>query len=774
MRIKRAVGIICQSIVWMGLFWAQNGRCSEPATSLDQSAAILKHFVETDDTTGIHASIDGISAHFDAGGNTPEMLDLLLKVAQKEAHLERFTLKYLYLTIRRFYEKEDTKIKNFEYSLKIYKILSQSSDYEGLMWILMDIGNIYFSELDYDQATTFYRKAETAALKIRHNYGLSVIYLNFGLIGERQNDYAEALRNYKISSQYRLLTNNVKVVSSTYIKIAFAYLNLKQLDSTLVYIHLAEDFYYHKGSKTNVLDDLPFSINYVYSEYYAAQNQYDKALEYVQKSKRYAEKHDLIHEVIVAQAFESNYYLAQKKYEKAIAVALEMLPLAKKQGVLGHQRFVYKQLRICYSAMGEFKKADEASKKYILIDDSINKSKHSSQLGMIRSVNAVYESQAKLNETRKKLHIATVKNKMRIKERNAFILIAILSVGGIIILAGLFFNSRNNKIKLLLLHKQLLKQNNAIESNSVELKRSNQLKDNLFSIIARDLKDPLNVLLRELENVKKSVPEKHLTDPIENTLKETINLFEGLLKWSKTDEEQNIYSPQKVGLDENINKIILFYLPEIQAREIQIVNKSIALATYADQNILQTLLRNLFGNSITSVSSGGKKGTIEIETRLLSGNRIEIIFSDSGPGFPEEIIRSFNQEVYETGINNKGLGLSICKVLAKMSKWDMTISNGGVWKGARVSIVIPQYMEDMVATGREIQYRIPEKNRIRLLPLKAFKFYQTSQIRLFLKELGDLDDPISNEWLALFEKAVHEGDQKSFERLMIVLEEREV
>jgi hypothetical protein len=60
--------------------------------------------------------------------------------------------------------------------------------------------------------------------------------------------------------------------------------------------------------------------------------------------------------------------------------------------------------------------------------------------------------------------------------------------------------------------------------------------------------------------------------------------------------------------------------------------------------------------------------------------------------------------------------------------------------------------------------------REKLEPILEFKFYQTSQIRSFLKSLGDVDDPQLRLWIRQVERSVHQGDKDTFLALMRLIE----
>lgn len=697
---------------------------------------------------------------------------LLLQAAQRAEKSNIRSLSDLYSLLRQQYLTDGNRPKTLEYALKQYKVLSRRGDSGELLWIIVDIGNIFFDAFEFDKALEFYKKAEIIALKKNETHALSVIYLNFGLIANEKAKYADALKYYNKSIYYRVREGNVKFAASTYERIARTFISMKEADSAKKYIQLTEEYYYNKGQDDAMLAEMPALIEMVWFHYYGLVKNHEQAVQHLAKAKEYSLKHNFTYEYYYTFFYEAKYYSDRKEYNKAIECLLYVVPFFQKHKLLMEEKYSCKMLGKMYSRLQQYEKSNEYYHRYIELDDNIEKSEMTSQLDIMRTIAAVYESDATLERTKKKLDLAKVNNKLRVRERNTSIWIAVCALAGILILLRLMVNLKNNKKELLGLHRRLTDQHKEIKINSLELQRSNQIKDKLFSIIAHDIRNPLNRLLGELAVVKKAIRDKQLTDPMEKTLKQTINLFEGLLQWSKLDNKQNIYSPAKVNLNENINKIILFYLPEIQTRDIHVINNSSTIPAYADQNILQTLLRNLLSNAITSLAKSTDKKIIEIETRQPEDGSIEIIFSDSGPGFPAEIMYDFDNDIPSGSPKERGLGLSICKVLVKMSGWKMSIGNHSKHHGAQIVIKIPAYRgaTQIIQNIPLLPDLLPASWKSRLRPLQEYKYYQVSEIRKFIKSVGETDDILISNWLRQVQLSVHEGDKETFSRLMAQLD----
>lgn len=760
---------VCRKIILISLFLLTllttfNAQAKVNISAANNAITNLKTYLINKDTAHVYSSLKFMNDHFDQF-NSKENLNLLIEVSKSESKFSLSTLKDLYLLIRKYYNLEVDRSKNFEYTLKAYNVLAKTNDYEGTMWVLIDLGNVFYEEQDYQQAYKFFKRAEIAAGKANSFYGLGVVNMNLGLLKERIFSFESAQNYYLKSVYFRSISGQKNTLSLIYIKIAYCNLKLKRPTLCMNFIHKAEKNYYIDSKMSADAKEAPFSIDYVYAEYFADKKQYDSSLVYIQKGIDYAVENQMVYEELMANNFKAGYLYESKRYKEAIQSLDKFLPFFKKNKILKFERHVYDIFHKCYTALNDDKNATLYAEKYLLIDDSLKRFDSDDNLEMMRSIVAVYETKFKINHTNKNLQIEKVKNSIKENERNKYWYIAIISVFCVFLLFGLFLNTQKNKIKMVDLHNRLIEQNNKMKMNSIELNRSNQLKNNLFSIISNDLSEPLNRLKSDLVSLKVSLNDPKPTEKIESTLNETIQLFEGLLDWSKTDQNQNIFNPTKVSLDININKVISFYINEIQSMDITVINKSIALSTFADQNIIQTLLRNIISNSIAALRKCDFPKVIEIETFVHNHYLIELLISDSGPGFPVEILHQFNQMEYEINAKRNGLGLSICKVLSKMSGWKIEIANNSKHNGASISIFIPIYNQ-VESKESNINLKVDPSIQKLLFPLTQFKVYQTSDIRQFFRNLDLLEHPMLSDWISEFEKAVNEGDEQYYTLLI--------
>lgn len=209
------------------------------------------------------------------------------------------------------------------------------------------------------------------------------------------------------------------------------------------------------------------------------------------------------------------------------------------------------------------------------------------------------------------------------------------------------------------------------------LKELNATKDKFFSIIAHDLKSPLNQLigLSELINsgIKNGSLEEsiRMVDLMSEASKSAKALLENLLEWSRSQTGTIKFSPNTLDLHSLTQEIL--ELNEQHALQKKVKLKAEIPENYfafADANMIKTVLRNLVSNGIKFTNPGGNV------TLSVDKENGDIIYSvaDSGIGLkPDDIGKLFRIDINPNSIGNSkekgtGLGLILCKEFIEINK----------------------------------------------------------------------------------------------------------
>ncbi len=207
-----------------------------------------------------------------------------------------------------------------------------------------------------------------------------------------------------------------------------------------------------------------------------------------------------------------------------------------------------------------------------------------------------------------------------------------------------------------------------IKKQNDELKKLNDDKDRFIRILAHDLKNPFNSLLGFSELLLKNL-RKYDIEKIEKQLnviytasKQTYNLLEDLLLWSKSQSNKLSFEPQTYFFSEICNELISNF--KINSKNITInCLETERTKIKADLNMLKTVMRNLVSNAIKFTN---QNGSINIYSEK-SDENIIITVSDNGIGIPEENITNlwdYSQLITTSGTEGErgtGIGLPLCK-----------------------------------------------------------------------------------------------------------------
>jgi len=234
-------------------------------------------------------------------------------------------------------------------------------------------------------------------------------------------------------------------------------------------------------------------------------------------------------------------------------------------------------------------------------------------------------------------------------------------------------------------HLTIQHQKKALNDLNQELMASNATKDKFFSIIAHDMRsaftpmvgysDLLSRAAGELENSKLLKYAANMQIMIDNAQK----LFKNLLDWARIQRGAMTYQPNHFDLFSIGMSNIAFLMGAAKQKNIELqLNIEKKTLCVADNNMVDTILRNLISNAIKFTREGG---TVSLSSEMLDNNWLEVKITDNGVGIAPE-----NQEKLFT-IDNKhkspgtageqgtGLGLILCKELVEKNEGKIWVTS---------------------------------------------------------------------------------------------------
>ncbi len=311
-------------------------------------------------------------------------------------------------------------------------------------------------------------------------------------------------------------------------------------------------------------------------------------------------------------------------------------------------------------------------------------------------------------------------------ERNFYVILISLIIG-LIVLRLVFSSIENHKLQLK--YKAALEQlkesnlelqelnnnlsresqkliiaNNDLTNSEAELKKANETKNKLFSIISHDIRSPLNAMLVSTETVNlyfDKFSKEELSKSIKSiylSTQQLSNLITNLFDWAKAQRDGIQFNPDFQNLTIETEEILKIYNENIKQKQLQItlnynLQNEFAIA-FCDKNLYETIIRNLISNAI---KFSHPESEITITFSDYNDKFMQISVTDTGIGISEEDIpKLFRDDIDRKKIGNSpekgsGLGLLLCKEFVEKHK-------GKIW------------VESHIGKGTTFNFTIPIKN----------------------------------------------------------------
>lgn len=226
------------------------------------------------------------------------------------------------------------------------------------------------------------------------------------------------------------------------------------------------------------------------------------------------------------------------------------------------------------------------------------------------------------------------------------------------------------------------------------LKRLEQLRRNMVTDVAHELRTPLSNVRGYLEAIKDGMIEP--TPKVVASLHEEAMLLnrmvDDLQELALAEAGQLKLMRQNVSISEVVEKVVHLVQPKTSEKDlgIQICLPEDLPPVYADAERLGQILRNLLNNAITNTPAGGE---ILISARE-TDSKVEVCVEDTGNGIAPEHLPYVFERFYRADksrtrlTGGAGLGLAIVKQLVEAHGGEISITSQ-VGEGTAVTFTTP-------------------------------------------------------------------------------------
>ncbi len=229
------------------------------------------------------------------------------------------------------------------------------------------------------------------------------------------------------------------------------------------------------------------------------------------------------------------------------------------------------------------------------------------------------------------------------------------------------------------------------------LKVANETKDKLFSIIAHDIKSPLNMFETFLNMSDQSDMSAKEFFVYQNMLKERLSSLTStvneLLEWSRMQLGGINAYPAMVNVSEVVNENVDLFDSLIKKKNIDLkVDASADITAWIDENHFKVVIRNLIHNAIKFTNGGG---TVKVDSNQNDSETI-VRVADTGVGMDSATVdRIIKKEIQDSQAGTEremgtGLGLSLSIGLLEKNNCEISVESEPN-KGTTFEIRIPHH-----------------------------------------------------------------------------------
>jgi len=229
-----------------------------------------------------------------------------------------------------------------------------------------------------------------------------------------------------------------------------------------------------------------------------------------------------------------------------------------------------------------------------------------------------------------------------------------------------------------------------------EAETANKAKSEFLANMSHELRTPLNAVIgfsELLSSMLEDYKQKSYVDSIKASGKSLLTLINDILDLSKIEAGMLEIKPVIVNIEDIINEIEQIFRIKTEKKGVEFlvdVDSDIPQALIIDEIRIRQILLNLVGNADKFTEKGYIK--VAVKKLLADDDKLDLVLTveDTGIGIPktdlDKIFESFKQqENHDTKkYGGSGLGLSICKKLAKAMGGDIsatsTVGQGSVFE----------------------------------------------------------------------------------------------
>ncbi len=408
----------------------------------------------------------------------------------------------------------------------------------------------------------------------------------------------------------------------------------------------------------------------------------DKALE-IFKELRDMNNHDVQYPETSIDAALAVVYLSLREFDKAEAINPKADRITRHLYYDTDYVTILKTDARLKEHKGQFHEALKVWREIGDYQDSIAHVSNEISYYLVKNLKDLESLESKFESMRKQ---NTMQQLLLEKERREKILLLVLTVILVMLCGWIYYLFR----RLSYSNRKIREQNTAISVQTESLRKSNFIKDKLFSLMSHELRSPIAELITILDvhewKNKGSALHPHLIS-VNRKAKNIYTTLDNILTWSSSQLKNEEAEMTAMDISTVVNTAIQLNQQEINRKDIRIDNQAVPVEIQANMNYLTIIFRNILHNAVKFTPANGSIRIYSMEEDGYAG----VIIEDSGTGIEPDKLRSLFVSVQDsiegtTGEKGSGVGLILCKDLVDKLQGKIEISNAP-YGGASVKLL---------------------------------------------------------------------------------------
>jgi len=584
-----------------------------------------------------------------------EFHELAIQIATEQS--DSMQLGHSYNNLGRMFLDGGDWVRAFSNFLNSKKFFESLNDKPGMAYVYRSLASLYKAQNEFEKAVEMSEKAYQIRKQIGDKRGIISSLIEFGLLYESNGDKDKALDKFKQADV---------VAQSIHDKVTTA-----ELAMAIAEIQLTEKEFDQALEKANVV---------------------------------LATISETTNQKLFIRAFliKGKFLIHQRQYAQALSILERVLTESRESGNIIYELEALELGALCYAKLGRLDRAQHYRNDFALLNEKIKNTDLLIEIDRLQFQLMI----EKIEAENKVLKTSQLNNETLIAEQrfqNSVLLIIVISsllISALLVLyntkrkaTNLRLSQQNEKIETQ--QKVISEANDILIGRNRELNELNNEKDSLMSIVAHDLKAPLNRItgltrLLEMEGGLSSRQIEYV-GMIMVATKSGSDLITDLLDVNYLNESDHKPSSVLVDLKMLLESRISSFKVSADFKSIQIdFSHSIQSEFYSVPDYLNRIVDNLLSNAI---KFSEKHSRVVIHNTMENGWAI-ISIRDSGPGFTDEDKQYLFQRFKKLsarptgGESSNGLGLAIVKTLVDRLHGEIKL-NSKVDVGSEFIVKIP-------------------------------------------------------------------------------------